>query len=263
MKLLVVIANHGDSQLKELERVINEFKGFSSKFNVDIVVHTSFPLNYDNVKVVHQILEDNRLLPWKCREEIYHSRNSYDLYLYTENDHLITEANIDSFLEVNEILPDHLIPGFLQYEYAPKLHKHRYFPGFTSPWKWANKPVLRKNGYTFGHFTNIHHGGFLLTKKQLNEIIAKWGEKFMEDQGFGIGGIKVQACTDVYGPHSGFKKVIPVSHLDQFLVHHLPNKYLRLRIDKAKKKKSALSHRSHRGSFETSVRDQIKLILKR
>ena len=57
----------------------------------------------------------------------------------------------------------------------------------------------------------------------MNFVISKLGGGFFKQNGRGIAGTKVQACTDVYS--LGRKKVIPISHIDDFLICHLPNRY--------------------------------------
>ncbi|MFX0000785.1 MAG: hypothetical protein ACFE88_11770 [Candidatus Hermodarchaeota archaeon] len=273
MKLLVVLVNYGTKQLKYLEKMINEFQ--SMKFEVDIVIHSNIALDYENVEVKVIKLDNYEHLPFTTRKTIYERRYDYDLYIYSENDHLITQKNIESFLKVTEILPKNYIAGFFQFE---KHDGKAFYPAYHKNFRWDIENAFKIGDYIFAQFTNVHQASFILTRKQLNRVINNFdflnetfktkyslkyrlGEsfwhrfrkfyrkylnryyhfsrknfilslfnRFIENNDFLNNilnlnySIKCRAGTDIY-MYAGLKKVIPISHFDDFLIHHMPNNY--------------------------------------
>lgn len=252
MKILVSIANYGNNQIHLLYKMINEFNLFNkNKYKIDIIIHSNISLNIPNVTTILHTLNDFRDLPWKARESIYRNRNHYDLFIYSENDHLITQQHIESFLNITSHLPSKYIIGFLRYEFKSEWGQ-KFFPDYRPCWKWER--AFKVYRYKFAHYTNIHQGCFILKKEQLHSILNNWGGNFTKNQNFGIADPLVQACTDVYGKHSGFIKVIPISHFDQFIIHHLSNKYGEENI-KSKARKNQITYT---GTWENIVQDQIR-----
>ena len=231
-KVLVVIVNYGNSQVHFLDKVVESFKSFKN-YDLDIVIHSNIPLEYEGVEViVKDHMNDWNTFPWETRKTIYDRKDDYDLYLYTENDHLYKESHLDSFLEVTDILPENRIAGFMQYEEFPEDKMGYLYPAYHASYEWDIKSVEKYDNTIFAHFNCEHHAGYLLTKKHLDKVISKMGKDFLVDKNRGIrqpgkpgyDSNKVRCCTDVY-THAGMKKVIPISRFDDFLIHHLPNKY--------------------------------------
>jgi len=123
-KVLVTITNFSDKQLEYLNRQINELKKINkNKYLIDIFVHSNIPIERDDVTtILHKEPPVNgwNWLPWENRKTIYLNKENYDLFLYTENDHLYTEKHLDSFLEITKVLPENLIAGFIQFEEFPQ-----------------------------------------------------------------------------------------------------------------------------------------------
>lgn len=235
-KVLVVIPNYSDKQLIYLDRVIDGFKKINKqKYVIDIVVHSNIPIDRNDITIkLHNEPPDNgwNWLPWECRKTIYINKDRYDLFLYTENDHLYTENNLDAFIKATNILSDDLIAGFIQYEEFPQYECGKFYPAYHATYEWDFNSVEQIYDYVIACFKNQHHAGFLLTKNQLNKVLETMGDGFLIDEKRGIkmpglpgyDSPKVRCCTDVY-THGGMKKVIPISHFNDFLIHHLPNKY--------------------------------------
>ena len=222
MKILVVIVNFGDNQLKYLDIVIKEYKSFTKPFEVNIVIHSNIPLDYEGVEVkIFDNLDDYEKLPFTTRQTVYERRNDYDLFIYSENDHIITQHNVESFLTVTNILPKPYIAGFMQYlRYGEGL----FYPGYHLPFKWLPESVVTFDDYVFAHFTNVHQASFLLTKEQLHQAIEKLPNFLKDNIRDSPYRMKPRAGTDIY-THAGFKKVIPISHFDDFIIGHLPSRY--------------------------------------
>ena len=115
-RVLAVIVNYSDEQLQYLEEVVAAMKNFK-KYNVTIIVNSNIPLNIAGIDHVNVIeLEDYQLLPSTCKQVIWHYKDDFDGFLYTENDHLWLEHHIDNHLKYSEVLPNNRIPGLIQYE---------------------------------------------------------------------------------------------------------------------------------------------------
>lgn len=244
-RFLVTLVNFGDTQLNYLNQVIDSFKLFDkSKYEIDIVVHSNIDIDRKDVDVVvhkeapgfltanGEVYKDWLYFPWVCRQTIYDRRNDYDIFLYNENDHLYTQKNVDSFLEMSRILPDDKVTGFMRYEEYPEMKMGKFYPDYFYMNEWKFNSTFKIGNEIFAEFSNLHHGGFLLTKSQLNKVIENsvifTGEsKFLNP----FRRIEIsqympreRACVDVY--ESGLTKVIPISRFDDFCIHHLPNVYL-------------------------------------
>jgi hypothetical protein len=164
-------------------------------------------------------------------------------------------------LEVSKHIPENQIPGFLRFEQGadnqknyPEIHAHFSLgPGFGKT-QW---------GICIAHFTCEHSACFLLTQKQLRSAIASGG--FMVPPHRGKYDLACTASTDPY-TQCGFEKRICISHVDDFLIHHLPNKYLgtRFGVDEFEFRRQIesllkIANNGHRPSelflTETSLRD--------
>ena len=225
VKMLAVLVNFGVEGLNHLYQTIDSLKSFDSRYTVDIVVHSNVSVGRDDIReIVHTEAPwgDWLNLPWKCRETLHQERENYDLYLYAEHDHLFTQRNIDAFLEITPFLSDAQIAGFIEWENAP--HGERFYPAWHADYGWGES--FTNDAGTFAKFTNLHQGSFLATRRQLARAIAVGKEAFLDPQRRLFSspyGIRERCNTDFYD--TGFKKVIPVSRFEDFLIHHLSDHY--------------------------------------
>jgi 2-polyprenyl-3-methyl-5-hydroxy-6-metoxy-1,4-benzoquinol methylase len=95
-------------------------------------------------------------------------------------------------------------------------------PDVHGPFHWRLGSVHRRGSFTIAEFTNEHAAFFLLTQAQLRKAIASGG--FLREPEDGRHDMLCEAATDPY-TRCGFRKVICVSALDDFLIHHLPDRY--------------------------------------
>ena len=119
MKILVAIANYGNKNMGFLNTVIKEYRSMS--YRIDIVVLSNIPkVLGPGIEVKVGLPSKN---PWSLpfgHKKLFAERaNDYDLFIYSEDDTLITENNIRAFLDVTRILPEHEIAGFLRYRIGP------------------------------------------------------------------------------------------------------------------------------------------------
>jgi 2-polyprenyl-3-methyl-5-hydroxy-6-metoxy-1,4-benzoquinol methylase len=222
LKILVAIASHGTRNDHYLLQLVQQYQSMS--FDVDIVVLSNIPKNVASkveVCVVNLRGKDPWSLPFSHKRILGDRLNDYDLFIYSEDDILIREKNLRAFLEVSAVLPEDELPGFLRYEESvdgkinyPDVHFHFH---------WDPASVRSRGPYTLAFFTNEHAACYVLTQEQLRRAIKSGG--YLVDAHEGRYALPETAATDPY-TQCGFRKFVCISHLDDFLVHHLPNKYV-------------------------------------
>jgi 2-polyprenyl-3-methyl-5-hydroxy-6-metoxy-1,4-benzoquinol methylase len=221
MKILLAIANHGTKNSKYLNRLLAEYRSIG-KYKVDIVVISNIPKDLgSDVEVLVGLPAKN---PWSLpfgHKKLFADRmEDYDLFIYSEDDTLITERSIDAFIEVTRILPKEFIAGFIRYEISESGNK--YYSTIHAHYHWDPNSVLQIGKYIFAHYTNDHSACFILTKGQLKRAIHSGG--FLLPPRIGRYDMLVTAATDPY-TQCGMKKLVCISRLDEFCLHHLPNVY--------------------------------------
>lgn len=223
MKVLACLVNYNNNQLWCLERLIKEYKSMEG-FDVDIVVHSNVELPYEGIQTkIITGLDDWNLMPYTCRKTIYDNKDNYDLFIYSENDHLITERNLTAFLKATNLLPENIIVGFFQYENYENIGK--FYPGAHVHFQWIFNSLfaIPDTSYVFASYTNVHQATFVLTKKQLHKAINEMD--FLTPNYRSGYTIKCAVNTDVY-LRPKWRKVLCLSHWEDFLIQHLPQRYL-------------------------------------
>jgi len=220
MKVLVAIANFGLKNMKHLDRLIMEYR--SMPYDVDIVVLSNIPKDFGvGIEVVVGLPTKN---PWSLpfgHKTLFADRvDEYDLFIYSEDDTLLTEMNINAYLEVTESLPGNIIAGLMRYELDANGRK--YCPDVFSHFHWFPESVQTINGLTFARFSNNHSACYILTRDQLKAAISSNG--FLVSPHEGRYDLLCSAATDPY-TQCGFTKVMCLSRFEEFLLHHLPNTY--------------------------------------
>jgi 2-polyprenyl-3-methyl-5-hydroxy-6-metoxy-1,4-benzoquinol methylase len=252
MKLLVVIASYGDKNDAYLARVLSEYR--SMPYATDIVVLSNIHKELGpNVEVkVGLPTKDPWSLPFGHRQIFADRQDAYDLFLYSEDDMLVTQRNIEAFLKVTHLLSPQELAGFFQWEAYPD--GRLYFPAVHWSFHWRPETLKVLGGYTFAHFTNEHSACYVLTRNQLKQAIASGG--FLVSPHEGKYDLLVTAGTDVY-TQCGFTKMLCTSHFEDFLVPHLPNRYIGsvLGLDESefRKQLDALDHMSKNGIPRTHL----------
>jgi 2-polyprenyl-3-methyl-5-hydroxy-6-metoxy-1,4-benzoquinol methylase len=220
-KLLVVIASYGNKNDKYLERLIDEYR--LMPFITDIVVLSNIPKDMGSAIEVIVGLPTNN--PWSlpfAHKQLFVDRSErYDLFIYSEDDTLITHRNIEAFLRVSDVLADDEIAGYLRFEHAED--GRLSYPDVHHGYHWDPQSVRSRGEHTFAFFTNEHAAAYILTRRQLQRAVASGG--FLVPPHQGKYDMLCTAATDPY-TQCGFTKLICVSQLRDFMVHHLPNKYV-------------------------------------
>ena len=225
MNILVAIANYGTTNDAYLARVLSAYR--SMPYKIDIVVLSNISKDFgSDVEVITGLPNKNpHSLPFAHKRVFAERKEAYDLFIYTEDDILITQRNIEAFLRVTSLLPPHEVAGFFRWEQYPDGTK--YYPDAHAFHRWLPDSLKVIGSHTFARFTNEHSGCFALTRGQLAKAIASGG--FLVSPHEHKHRLLETAATDPY-TQCGFTKVICLSHFDELLVPHLPNRYIGSRL---------------------------------
>jgi 2-polyprenyl-3-methyl-5-hydroxy-6-metoxy-1,4-benzoquinol methylase len=221
VKVLVAIANHGTKNAGYLERLLAAYR--SMPYDVHVVVLSNIPkdLGPDVEVIVGLLAKDPWSLPFGHKRIFADRLDDYDLFIYSEDDTLVQQRHIEAFLEMTEVLPADRIAGFLRYE--EDADGHRYCSSIHSFYRWAPSSVRSWGPHVFAYCTNEHAACYMLTRDQLKRAIDSGG--FLVPPHKGRYDLLCTAATDPY-TQCGLTKVICISRIEDFLLHHLPNQYL-------------------------------------
>src|SRR5579863_1648656 len=221
MKLLVAIANYGQKNDAYLRRVLSEYRSMSYQTDLIVLSNVDKDLGKDVKVVTGTPTRNPHSLPFGHKRVFAARKDAYDLFIYTEDDILITQRNIEAFLQATSVLGQQELAGFFRWEHYPD--GRRFYPDVHVFYRWLPGSVKMVGDRAFARFTNDHSGCFALTRSQLARAIESGG--FLVPPHEGRFSLLETAATDPY-TQCGFKKVICLSRFDDFLVHHLPNKYI-------------------------------------
>jgi SAM-dependent methyltransferase len=220
LRVLVALASYGTSNDRYLERLIREYR--SMPFEIDIVVVSNVDKKpAPDIECRVGLPNKN---PWSlpfAHKKLFAERiDQYDLFIYSEDDILITEGQLRAFLEVTAVLRDDEIAGFIRKEKGP--NGGSSYPDAHDEYHWDPHSLRFRTKYVLANFTNEHAACYVLTQRQLRKAIKSGG--FLVEPHEWKHDLLCSAATDPY-IQCGFTKLIPISHLDDFTVHHLSNKY--------------------------------------
>jgi len=222
MKILAAIASWGTKNDAYLARLLEEYRSMS--FDVDVVVlsNVAKPVGPGaGLSVVDLKGKDPYSLPFAHKKIFAERLKDYDLFIYSEDDTLITEANIQAYLRACAVLEGNEIPGFFRFERG--VDGRVNYPEVHGPYHWDCQSVRLRKDQIFASFTNEHSACYVLRRDQLERAIRSGG--FLVEPHGGKYDLICTAATDPY-TQCGFEKVIGISPLEDFLVHHLPNVYV-------------------------------------
>jgi len=220
MKILAAITNYGSQNDRYLARILREYRGMREDVDIVVTSNIAKDLGPDVEMVVGLPSRD----PWSlgfAHKRIFAERSTaYDLFIYSEDDMLITQRNVDAFLRATEILPKDEIAGLFRIETDPT--GKSYLSDVRQHYRWEAGSVCSRGEDTYAFFTNEHAACYMLTREQLGRAIKSGG--FLVEPHEGRYDLLCTAATDPY-TQCGFRKMICISSFDDFLVHHLSNKY--------------------------------------
>ena len=220
IRVLVVIANYGHQNAAYLSLVLDELRRLP--FDITIEILSESPKDFGSDIRVRVGLPGKSpwTLPFGYKQSFLERQDDFDLYIYSEDDILIKERNIRAFIEMTSILPQELIAGFTRYELDDA--ENVYYIDMFRAFHFVPRNTVRHGGHVFAELTNEHSGCFMLTRQQLNRVLAC--PDFFQQPRKGLYGLPETAATEPY-TQCGLRKVICLSRFSDFTLHHLPNKY--------------------------------------
>lgn len=159
-------------------------------------------------------------LPFAHRKLFASRLQEHDLFVYSEDDTLITAVQLNAFIELQRYLREDEILGFLRSETAPD--GERYITSINHFFRWIPESAERRGDEIFAEFSNRHSGCFVATRNQLARAIESGG--FLVEPHQEMYGMLESAASDIY-TQCGLRRLVCISRVDEFIVPHLPNKY--------------------------------------
>lgn len=221
MKILVGITNWGVYHDGYLERLLTEYRGMGLPLHLVVFCGAGKDLGADVETAVRPQGGDTLALTWAHRAYFAEHVNDYDVFVYSEDDILITERNLKAWIQANEILGDsEKVPGFFIKEEAPGAIPNYCQAHASFGWEEVETHGEDK----FAYFSNVHSACSVLSRKQL-EFAIRSGNYLGEPRGAGPYAERELACS---GPfyECGLRKLIPISRFQDFIVIHIPASYI-------------------------------------
>jgi 2-polyprenyl-3-methyl-5-hydroxy-6-metoxy-1,4-benzoquinol methylase len=221
LRVLLGIASYGEKNLGFLKQIIRAYR--SMAFDTDVVVFSEAPKNLgDGVRVLVGLPGKNPWsLPFAHKAFFAENVDHYDLFIYSEDDMEVSEANVHAFLRAMPGLKSDEIAGFLRYEIGRDGTK--LLTDVHGAFHWKADSVVQRGPHTIAEFSNEHAGFYILTQSQLWRAIDSGG--YLKAPYQGRYGLPETAATDPY-TCCGFRKVILISSLGDFLIRHMSNLYV-------------------------------------
>lgn len=217
--ILVAVASYGTKQDHFLARVLAEFLKLQSACRIVVLSDREKPVN--GAEVLAGLPTSNPYsLPFAHRKLFAENADKYDLFIYTEDDTLLTAAHIEAFLEVQRHLDEDQIVGFVRSETSPD--GQRFITSIHHHFRWLPETTVERGGELFAELSNLHSGCFIATRAQLRRALQSGG--FLvppHDESYGM---LESAASDIYR-QCGLRRFICVSRIHDFIVPHLANKY--------------------------------------
>lgn len=221
MRVLVAIASFGTKNLDFLRAIICSYRNMS--MHVDLVVNSEAPKDLgEGIQVIVGLPGKHpHSLPFAHKRIFADNIDRYDLFIYSEDDIGVTEQSIRAFITATASLEPDELAGHLRYEVGK--NGRRFLPDVHGPFHWRPESIRCRGNYTIAEFTNEHAGFYILTQAQLRRAMDSG--MYLRPAYEGQYGMLETAATDPY-TSCGFRKVICISALEEFLIHHMPNRYI-------------------------------------
>jgi 2-polyprenyl-3-methyl-5-hydroxy-6-metoxy-1,4-benzoquinol methylase len=222
LRVLVGIANFGTRNRVHLDRLLAEYRAMP--WEIDVHLFSEKVKDYPADVTVHVGLPtpDPWSLPFAHRPLFAQRAAQHDLFVYSEDDTLIESRHLLAFLAASAALPEDHVAAFVRYE--ERADGARSYPDMHGPYRWAAETVRRSGDYVHARLSNDHAACYVLTQAQLQRAIASGG--YLVAPHGGRYDLLCSAGTDPY-TQCGLTRVVCVSHLGDFEVHHLPDAYVR------------------------------------
>jgi hypothetical protein len=177
-KLLVCIAFHyNESRVKYVKQLIDNYTTYDE--DIDIIVDCNIQTSFKNAKVYEHILEKPYFLTYVHRKHFVDNIDSYDYFMYVEDDMLVTYDAFNEYVSnFNALWELGYVPSFIRVEH----HDGKKF--ITDATKQQSINVITINGKFFANLSESYHAFWIMPQKQLKESITpdfikldEWREK--------------------------------------------------------------------------------------
>lgn len=221
VRVLVAIASHGSANRQFLEVLLKTYQSMRFDCEVFVLSDTEKDLGSDVNVLVGAPTPNPLSLPFAHRDLFRERIDQFDVFIYSEDDTLVTEANIEAFLEENKVLRDNEIAGFLRTEITPT--GEASYSTCHSFFRWIPGSVCERGGKLWAKYSNEHSACYMTTRAQLQRAFASGGLPTEPHQS--RYDMLCSAATDIY-VSCGFERLICIDRLADFTLQHLPNKYV-------------------------------------
>ena len=218
-KVLVAIASYGNAQDHFLRRVVAEYRPLQERCRIVVLSNIDKQIEGAEVRVGVPT-RDPYSLPFAHRAVFAENAAGFDLFIYTEDDTLLTVESIEAFLNAQRQLEDDEIAGFLRSEV--RTDGGRQVVSVNHHFRWIPDTVVRRGTDWYAKFSNQHSGCYMVTRAQLQRAIASGG--FLVEPRRRRYGMLETAASDIY-TQCGLRRLVNLSRIDEFIVPHLANKY--------------------------------------
>src|ERR1700686_355548 len=116
LRILVALASYGTSNDHYLLRLVEEYRAMSFDGDIVILSNLKKQLAPDIETLVGLPNRNPWSLPFPHKKLFADRLEKYDLFVYSEDDMLITEKNLRAFLEISTTLREDEIAGFIRIE---------------------------------------------------------------------------------------------------------------------------------------------------
>jgi glycosyltransferase involved in cell wall biosynthesis len=221
-KFLVAIASYGAQKSPHLPVLLNAYR----EMGVSVVVNTPNRVDLGpGVKVVTGLPDPNNpwSLTWAHKHLFSAALDSFDHFLYVEDDILVSAENIRAWMDAAPHLRPYEVAAFVRYEVDSQ--GRLSYPDMHDFYYWDITSVEKRGPYRIAKFSNLHSGCYLLSKSQLKHCLkSKYVRPVERSAKYGY---PETAATDPFGICALSKvTVISFQHTAKFLVHHLGDKYV-------------------------------------
>jgi len=219
LRVLVALVNYGSSNDRFLPEILGHYRRMPGR--VDVVAYCGEPkdLGPDIETRVGIPPEGPMYLAMEHRKLFMERQGRYDVYIYAEDDIPLTADHLRAFVEAAGACDAKTVPGFVRYELddagrvsVDSLHSYN---------SWKPHTVRSFGGHVWAELDHNHSAAYALDDRHLGQAIASG--RFLEVASPRF--IIEQANTGVFD-HCGLRRLVPVSRLDEFLIHHMSNKYV-------------------------------------
>lgn len=233
MKILISIATYGTKNCKFLKRVVECYNSFNNH-DITVHIHGTIDPQLPDSKFIEHVNPANTV--YFHRNEFVDNLNKYDLFIFSEDDILVNEHTVNTYLKYDSKLPLNCTLGFLRFEQIREDANIKYL---IDMWKVPGHPIgepdIKIENESYFSVINPHQSCYILTRDKLKYVIENsnylidyntLGTNILEAASSGI-------FIEWYHGTGVLKKLLPtnIQVLEQCLVEHLPGNHMNVPPD--------------------------------